>query len=351
MAPSIPGEHTQAEIHSQPQTWQTTLEDLSRMSVGALPDLREYDHVLFTGCGSTHYLSQWAARQSQEITGRAACAAPASEIFLFPVAWLPKDRRTLLVAVSRSGETTETVRAVESFRAGGHGDTLAITCYPEGRLGRVAHWIVGTPAGKEKSIAQTRSFTNMMLAVAWLLRSDDSVDPSQVLVVRARQLLEKYKELAARFGRDFQLERFFFLGNGALYGLANEAMLKMKEMSLSYAEGYHFLEFRHGPMSMVGANSLVLGLLSHFGRDQELTVLKDMRQLGAHTLALVDEASPDIAEAVDDVVELGTGLPSVWRSPLYLPFLQMLAYQRALAKHLDPDRPTHLEAVVRLDND
>lgn len=343
------GWHTRLEILSQPTVWKTTLEQLAGLEPARLPDPSAYDHVTFSGCGSTYYLSLWAARLCQETCGVVASAVPASDLLLFPQAWLQAGKKALLVAVSRSAETTETVRAMEEYRARGYGDALSVTCYPERRLGQVNPLTLATPAGQESSVAQTRSFTSMMLGVLWLLRAGWASDLPSRLASAADRLIGRYQGLAEHLGREAGLERFFFLGSGPLYGLACEAMLKMKEMSLSYSEAYHSLEFRHGPMSMAGPGSLVVGLVGRRGRDHAVAVLSDMRALGARVLVLAEDAGPDLARVADEVVVLGDDLPPAWRAPLYLPFLQLLAFHRAQAKGLDADRPANLSAVVRLD--
>jgi glucosamine--fructose-6-phosphate aminotransferase (isomerizing) len=161
-------------------------------------------------------------------------------------------------------------------------------------------------------------------------------------------LVDRLGDLPERIGTDLDIERFFFLGGGPLYGLAGEAMLKTKEMSLSYAEAYYPLEFRHGPMSMVDGRTLVVGLISDTGLAEEMRVLEEMQGLGARTLALVEDGPASTGGQADDVVELHSGVDEWERGPLYLPLLQRLAYHRSMAKGLDPDRPNNLEAVVRL---
>jgi glucosamine--fructose-6-phosphate aminotransferase (isomerizing) len=113
----------------------------------------------------------------------------------------------------------------------------------------------------------------------------------------------------------------------------------MKEMTLSHSEPFHFLEFRHGPISMVGPTALVIGLLSGSNRKHEAAVLQDVRALGGQTLTL--------GESETDIV-FGSGVPEPVRNVLYLPVLQLLACYRSLAKGLNPDRPNNLEAVVKL---
>lgn len=343
-----PGQNTLSEILSQPRVWEQTLADLHARKREELPALAAYDQILFTGCGSTHYLALWAARECQRLHGMIARAAPASDLWLHTSAWLRPDRPALLVAISRSGETTETKYALEAFQAAGHGDTLAVTCNPHSELARTSRWVIDTPHAQEESIAQTRSFTSMMLAVAWLLAPGHAPEATARLVAAGERLMQDHHQTAAALGRQTSLNTFFYLGGGSLFGLASEAMLKLKEMSLCHAEAFHFLEFRHGPMSLVAPGSLVIGLTSE-AEPQERKVLAEMRTLGATTLALAPSANPALQEACDMLIPLEASLPEVWRAPLYLPLLHLLAYERALAAGLDPDRPTHLEAVVRLD--
>jgi glucosamine--fructose-6-phosphate aminotransferase (isomerizing) len=123
-------------------------------------------------------------------------------------------------------------------------------------------------------------------------------------------------------------------------------MLKMKEMSLSYSEAYHFLEFRHGPMSMVNRQTLVVGLLSEAALPHEIAVLKDMRALGGRVLAITPVKLPP--EAADYQIVLPKGLTDMERGALYLPALQLLAFYRSLRNGLNPDTPTNLTAVVNL---
>ena len=97
------------------------------------------------------------------------------------------------------------------------------------------------------------------------------------------RLIARYDSLARSIGEDLALDRFYFLGSGIRYGLACEMNLKMKEMTLTHSEPFHFLEFRHGPMSMVSPSTLLVGLLSDRNRAYEMAVLDEMRLLGGRT--------------------------------------------------------------------
>jgi glucosamine--fructose-6-phosphate aminotransferase (isomerizing) len=347
------GQHTWTEITGQPEAWRATLKVFTadRTALDDFLAQTDFTQILVVGCGSTHYLAQTAAAILTRRTRTPAYAFPSSGLWLFPDT-APSDR-TLLLAISRSGTTTETLRALERFRETHGGSVLAITCYPESPLVQQADFALVTPAGQERSVAQTRSFTNMLLLtqalVATLAHDEGMLEHLQRLPDALEDLVARLGDLPQRLGTDLGIERIFFLGGGPLYGLANEAMLKTKEMSLSYAEAYHPLEFRHGPMSMVNEHTLTVGLLSDTGLAEELRVLEDMQGLGARTLALVEDGSAFSGWRADHIVEMCSGLDEWERGPLYLPVLQRMAYERALAKGLNPDRPLNLEAVVTLD--
>ncbi|MEA2255854.1 MAG: hypothetical protein QOG35_1899 [Solirubrobacteraceae bacterium] len=334
------GRHTYEEITSQSRVWPAVLADFDGLT---LPAPSAYDEVLVTGCGSTHYLAQWAAARCEELHGVRAVAVPASDLLVAPTAWL-RDGRSLLVVVSRSGETTESLRAVAAFRDRCDGDVLAITCAPESALALAADATLAAPAARELSFAQTRTFTSMMLAVArWLLGPADR-GVGEALAVAGARILRSGERLVDALASE-RVRTFFFLGSGPRYGLACEAMLKMTEMALAPARAFHTLELRHGPISLVDERSAVVALLDD-PDGLEADVLSDMARLGARTAAV----APTPVAAADDTLVIADDVPPVWRDVLYLPALQMMAYERAVRAGLDPDRPANLDAVVVLED-
>ncbi len=152
--------------------------------------------------------------------------------------------------------------------------------------------------------------------------------------------MNRYHDSAREIGENLEIDRFYFLGSGVRYGLACEASLKMKEMTLSHSEPFHFLEFRHGPMAMVTPSSQVVGLLSETRRTHEKAVLDEMHALGARILSLGES---------ETMINFDSRLPEEIRNVLYLPVLQLIACSRSVARGLNPDQPTHLNAVVSLD--
>jgi glucosamine--fructose-6-phosphate aminotransferase (isomerizing) len=336
---------TYHEITTQPAAWEQALAAVNAQAAAlrTLWDAGDFAEVIFTGCGSTYYLALAAAALFQDLTGCAARGAPAGELVLNPAGYYPTTGALLLVAVSRSGSTTETVHAVKRFREQQRGTVITISNYADRPLSTLGEVNIAIPAGQEESVAQTRSFASMYVAATALaaLLADEPTLLAQMaqLPAAGERLLARYGKLAQALGSDLSLDRFYFLGSGARYGLACEVNLKMKEMTLTHSEPFHFLEFRHGPISMVGTSAAVIGLLSERNYADEEAVLVDVRGLGGRTLTL-GERELDISFA--------SQLAEPIRNVLYLPVLQLIAYHRAVAKGLNPDRPNNLNAVVTL---
>ncbi|GLV53864.1 glucosamine--fructose-6-phosphate aminotransferase [Dictyobacter sp. S3.2.2.5] len=345
--------HTLREILTQSTAWSAALEVVAaqRDAIQTLWQARRFSEIVVTGCGSTYYLSQAVAPLLQQQLGVRARAVPASELLFFPATVIASDSQPLLLAISRSGHTTETIRATQAFKQHYNGPVITIGCYPEAELVGLSDLALIIDEGQEQSVVQTRSFSAMFLAAqaAVALAYEAQLERMRTLPALGEQLLNIYHDLAQRLGEDKHIERFYFLGSGLQYGLASEINLKMKEMSLSVSEAFHFMEFRHGPMSMVNEHTLVVGLLSDQARDYELAVLREMRALGGQTLALSEQPVPPTE--VDFSISFNSGLPEASRGVLYLPLLQLLGYYRARANGQTPDTPHNLSAVVVLDGE
>jgi glucosamine--fructose-6-phosphate aminotransferase (isomerizing) len=344
--------HTYTEIVSQPTVWQTAVEEVAaqRAALEEFFSTPPPSEVLYVGCGSTYYGTLVAASTFQALTGIPARAVPASEVILFPDTVLPRSNHPLLIAPSRSGETSESIRAVEVFRERCGERVFTVCCEPESTLARTATFGLMLPAAMEKSVVQTRSYSTILLALqlttAVIAGREDVWAQGQRLPAWTEGWLATHEatweSLADEGWRDVVL-----LGSGPLYGQAAEGKLVLTEMSLTPAQSYHFLEVRHGPKALVGGGTLVVGLLSEANPDLERPVLRELGVQGATTLAClptewpVDEPRPNylfpLPEPLSDFLN---GFPA-------LMLIQTLAYFRAVG--LNPDAPKNLQAVTRLD--
>lgn len=344
------GKHTIEEILSQPRVWEECLDQLDR--TGQLQEISEQlpaaIEYVFIGCGSSYYLAQSAAATWSLLTGGSARALPASETLLFPKI-LPKPCQPILI--SRSGSTSEMLEAAEYIEQQLKTRCLAITCGVHTELEATATYTVSLPAADEKSTVMTRSYTSMLLALQCLaaLRAQDRDFPGYLreLPAKTEVLLPEIKtvihSVAERIFADY-----VFLGQGPFQGIAQEAMLKVKEMSCSYAQCFHTLEFRHGPKSIVGPETLNTFFLSESGFEAEVEVLKDTKDLGGTTLVITNRANSAVRRAADYLIELRLDVPELARAVVSVIPGQLLGFYTGLRKGFDPDEPRNLTRVVML---
>ena len=334
---------TLKEITSQTTAWAEAIERATALAseIRGLAIGRQRQ-VMCVGCGSTYYLALSAASLLQSRTGVVARAFPASELLLNPRGAYV-DGKSVLVAISRSGATSETLRAVADFKAKRLGKVVVLTNHADSPIAARGDIVLAMAKGQERSVAQTRSFASMHVAAAAIA---DLVGPAplgdaykEALIACGDRVIHDYGDVARKLGTDKQVSQVFFLGSGPRHGLASEASLKLKEMTQTVSEPFHFFEFRHGPISMVDERTLVVGMVSEESYGYEMPVMEEVRGLGGRTLTIGEKGTD---------IELASGIVEYARNVLYLPVLQLFAYHRAVANGKNPDRPRHLSSVVEL---
>ncbi|MEJ2635614.1 MAG: SIS domain-containing protein [Calditrichia bacterium] len=343
---------TYQEIVRQQKGWKKALAKLESESKKNLDLFNKYkDRTwVFTGCGTSYYLAQTASTIFEMLTGIHTKTIPASEILIFPKLVFNPASKYLIVPISRSGESTEVVLAAQKARDELKIPTLAVSCNPDSKLVKGSEHSITFPFEKEKSVVMTGSFTTMLLSVvhlASLSSSDPEIREKLLSLADASEtLMRKYEPIVRKIVEDPNLNHFVFLGQGPFLGLANEAALKIQEMSISLSQSYHALEYRHGPKSTAAANTLITLLLSEEGKKYESHLAEDLKALGAKTFILQGESYSTLSEEIHDVVNVPSRYGDVFNAFLYMPLLQLLGYYKAIAKNINPDNPKNLSAVV-----
>lgn len=350
-----PGALTLIEILSQPLCWTTCLDYLrdgdALVRIAAqFSGTREW---FFVGCGSSFYVAQAGAATMTALTGLPARAVAASELLLFPeLTVMPPGCAPVLI--SRSGRTSEVLKVAEALRARGIA-TLGISCAPGQSLERLVSSAIVLPAADEESTVMTRSFTSMLMALqalaATIAGRRDFLGAQRGLTTCAERLLDTLPQRVGEFVEQHEFADYVCLGQGGLYGIASEAALKLTEMSVSFGQSFHTLEFRHGPKSIVSEETLIAFLLSETGYKAELEVLEEIKELGGTTMVIANRANDRARAAADFLVELGAEGLEWARLPLYLPAHQLMGLFTGTKKGLDPDRPRNLSRVVVLEDE
>lgn len=289
--------------------------------------------VVYTGCGSSHFLSQPLAMATTRLGGRGV-ALPCSEL-LYSRGYYPVGKPELLVSISRSGETTEAVKALESLDV----PKFALTAY-ESTLSRKADYALIVPA-REESVVMTHSFTAFYFAFLQLLNASFGLETydAEMTSELTREALKNEGHIREITG-EFDFRNVIFLGSGILYPIALEAMLKMKEMALFWSEAYPTFEVRHGFKSVADEGTLVVLLVNEpFDWHEKLT--KEFQGQGARVLTIGNgDTGANYFIDLPKVDELLTPI-------LHLPIIQLLSYYKAIERGLNPDQPRFLSKVVK----
>lgn len=350
------GQHTLSEILSQPQCWGTCLDKLA-----ASPELlaaarlaRPGAEWIFVGCGTSYYLAL-AAASAFNFLGLTARAVPASELLMYPELTLRTGRQYVPVVISRSGQTSEAIRAAQMLEKDHNLRTIAITCAHDQPLERACSVPLKLLDADEQSMVMTRSFTSMLLGLQYLASAVSGDDKfRRALTELPEQVAPLLTDLPQRLRLFVEARNFsacVFLAQGPLFGIASECMLKVTESSSTYAQVFHSLEFRHGPKSIAGPDTLIAFLMSESSYDAELEVLEEMKALGAATLVIANRVDGRARRAADFAIELGLQVPEYARPAAFAIWGQLYGVYYGLKKGLNPDSPKNLTRVVVLDGD
>jgi len=352
------------EIHEQPAALQATLAgrldpdgwvDLSEISL----DLSNVDRIVIVACGTAYHAGLLGKHAIEKLARIPVEVAIASEYrYAGPIG----DEKTLVIAISQSGETTDTLGAVEAAREF-DAKVLAITNTQGSLITREADAVLLTKAGPEICVASTKAFITQIavldLLALELARSREHVSEPELLETgralrRAPEKVEEALELLS--GRMEEVVELFeearcslFLGRGISYPAALEGALKLKEISYIPAEGYPAGEMKHGPIALVDENCPVIAILGDgLLREKTLSNVEETVSRGANVITIAregDEGAERIARVALPVPEA----PEI-TSPLVSSVpLQLLAYYVAKSRGLDVDKPRNLAKSVTVE--
>ncbi len=350
----VAGLQTLQEILSQPTAWVETARQFEQNAEmpEVFQDFSPKEPWLFAACGSSYYLSRTIAAQWAKLLQVACTAVPASELLFAPHEVMQQTGARQVVLVSRSGKTTEVLRAAEWLKVNGTARTLGVTCSEDSVLENLCSQTLKLPWADEKSMVMTRSFTSILLLLERLgakFAGDAGLASAlDGLPERTATWLTRNADKIRALGTKRRFADFVFLGQGAHYWLAQEAALKMTEMSSSYAQAYHTLEFRHGPRSIASRDTLITFLLSDAAAEEESLIVGELKKLGAATLVVANRATPALRRESDLLIELGLDEPEYARMAITAIPAQLLGLAVGLRRGLNPDVPKNLTRAVVL---
>lgn len=345
------GSFTFREILQQPTLWPTTIEVVRRN--GWVTDTPKGPAIL-TGAGTSAY----AAAAIADVWPNAQ-AVPTTDLLIESLEQL--ERRSpefakdgLLISIGRSGDSPESIAVVERIKrlcpAVSH---IAITCNAKGHLANTAgvQAIVLDPRTNDRSLAMTSSFSNLVLAGLSLQRARELEHAIGTVCADVERRLPELDAHAQRLAAQ-PVERVVVLGSGSFRSLASEACLKILEMTAGRTATLPetFLGLRHGPMSFLRPDTLVLCFLSasEEQRRYEEDLLRELRQKKIGHIVGIAPPSAD-RDLFDVWIPANAPqLPDELRTPFEIPFAQLLAYHLSVCEGLDPDNPSPTGAITRV---
>ncbi len=355
------------EIHEQPRAVEDTLRgrvqleegDVSDGELGLAPEeLAGIQRVVFLACGTSYHASLCGRHYVEQFARIPAQAELASETRYREPVFGPTD---LVVAVSQSGETADTLAALKTAREMG-ARILSICNVVDSAIARASHGALYTHAGPEIGVASTKCFTTQVVAVlllaVWLGRRRGTLTAKRAREVlqalveapnHMRAVLEQPAPVVAVARRWMHAEHMLFLGRGLGYPIALEGALKLKEISYAHAEGYAAGEMKHGPIALIDEAMPVVVVLPRDSQfDKTLSNVQEVRARDGQVIAVATEGDKDVPTVAQHVLYIPQVAECIQPLLTILP-LQLLSYYVADLKGTDVDQPRNLAKTVTVE--
>ncbi|MEX2134432.1 MAG: glutamine--fructose-6-phosphate transaminase (isomerizing) [Acidimicrobiia bacterium] len=352
------------EIHEQPHAITDTLAgrvDNGRVILRELkidPEiLRQSDKVFVVACGTSYHAAMMAKYAIERWTRMPVEIDIASEFrYRDPVL----NSRSLVIGISQSGETIDTLAAIRYAKAQGS-TVIGVSNVVDSALAREADAVLYTRAGPEIGVAATKTFTTQLVAMQllglYLAQVRGAMDPGAVeLLVRdlnrlpaqVESVLEQSDAIEELTRGWADVRDYFFLGRSGDFPVAMEGALKLKEIAYVRAEGYAAGEMKHGPIALIEEGVVVIGVAtdSHVTK-KTLANMEEVKARGG-TIVLIAEEGDDVGAVADHLIRVPSGPDLLCTVTAVVP-LQLIAYHVATAKGLDVDKPRNLAKTVTVE--
>ncbi len=319
--------------------------------------LRQIDRVIMTACGTSYHAGLVGESLFEELARLPVEVEYASE---FRYRNPPMDRNTVVLAITQSGETADTLAALRESKRMGH-TTLAICNAVGSSIAREACGGVYLHAGPEIGVASTKAFTSQCTVLAMMalylgrtrhlssLQGQRIIDELRMLPDAIRKALtchERVKQIAEKYA---DATNALYLGRQYLYPAALEGALKLKEISYIHAEGYPAAEMKHGPIALVDENTPSVFLVPRGNVfDKVMSNMQEIKARRGPVIAVCSEGDDEVAAVADDVIPV-PDVPEYLQPIITAIPLQLLAYEIAVLRGCDVDKPRNLAKSVTVE--
>lgn len=362
---------TATEILQQPKTWKKTFDQVKankeslQTFINQVIKKQDYD-VILTGAGTSEFVGNTLFSFLNTLTNHKAKSYATTDIVAYPTNYLSKTKPTLLVSFGRSGNSPESVAAVEVANAVCDNIYhLFVTCNHDGALSKFAkdkencYALNLTPETHDQSFAMTSSFSNMYLATLLAFQLDYLKEIEQYIFVASKnseKFLTKNFEAIKNIVDDFDFKRIVYLGSNSNKGIAQESALKMCELTAGVIVTMYDtpLGFRHGPKSIVDDTTLTVVYMSDepYTRQYEFDLIKEMsiQRKANKILVLSSKQDDEVAKLVDYFVSFDNqvAMNNIYLGFEYITAAQIMALFKSLKMNITPDNPCPTGEVNRV---
>lgn len=314
-----------------------------------IEEMGDVNRICFVACGTSYHASLTGKYLIESLAGIPTDVILASE---FKYSANTLDDKTLVIFISQSGETADTLKALD--KANETSKTLGIVNVAGSAITRKADYVIHTQAGPEIGVAATKTYLSQLTAIyifaGLLAANNDLIEKIDRVPEFIEEILLDANSIIEMSKKYKFVDDFFFIGRGYSYPIALEGALKLKEITYIHGEGYAAGELKHGPLALIDEGIPVVVIIPP-GQDHKKTMsnLEEVKARGADVLAVGSSDDEMLIEKADDVVGINPAVDEIIAPLVYIVPLQMLAYYVAIERGLDPDKPKNLAKCVTVE--
>ena len=352
------------EIHEQPEVIKNTINPFLENGIQSLldkmPDFSKYNKIIIVACGSAMHAGLIGKNEIEELANIPVEVEIASE---FRYKKLFIDENSLVIAISQSGETADTLAAVNIAKEM-KATTLGIINRVDSTIARNTDYVFYTKAGIEKAVATTKAYSAQIAILSLIalniairnklindIETNSIIENIKTLPTKIESLLteEKIKEIKDIATKLYQKEDMYFIGRNVDYALCMEGALKLKEISYIHSEAYAAGELKHGTISLIDEGTPVISIITDEKiAEKTISNIKEVKSRGANTILVTNEENNNYYDCIDNKIIIPT-THKLFEPILAVIPLQILAYEVAKLRGCDIDQPKNLAKSVTVE--
>lgn len=309
---------------------------------------KPYQTVAFLGCGSSFSVSKSLEAIYRNLSGKSSLSLAAGDLMLHTENYKTILENAVIVAVTRSGSTSEVLKAIEAIKALVPVRVIALTCVEGAPIVELSDVTFNMPWAFDASVCQTRTVSNLYLAgailAAGIAKRNDVIEAAEETIAQLEDYATRIEPLFLQLAKE-KWDNAVVLADGEIGGIAEEGALAFKEICQLPSNYYGLLDSRHGPMVMIGKTTLVIASIGSAG-EQECKLVADVAKKYATIVTFSDE--PKDLPKVYANISFGRPLDLIGRGLALIVICQLASYYKALVRGVNPDAPTGLDAWIKL---